>query len=264
MKASIIIPYKHNSERYDLFRACINSIPDNNKYEICIHETGKTPKLKLNNNNRYKYLFTHDETIFDRAWSINVGVRHLSTCNHLVLADGDIIFSKEWFDELDEKVESPVGRKIYNGFGQLIDLSIQGTRKYLNNPTFKFKDVDIKRVRRPKVMGAAGGVTFLSTDVIFDMHGIPEDFRGSWGGEDNAFMMKLIAYGYDIKQFKSTIYHLYHDSKTIRKNRRNRILIQNMKKMKLNKWELHTHKSINWGSIEINRNVDNADYTERD
>jgi GT2 family glycosyltransferase len=75
---------------------------------------------------------------------------------------------------------------------------------------------EISQIKHPAMGGAAGGAMFISRDLFFKIGGIPEDFYGSWGGEDNAFWAKLVHTGHEISKFTSTIYHLYHSPTTPR------------------------------------------------
>lgn len=202
---SIIIPYQHLPERESLFYACLeNLLRLCRGFEICIHEVGPSPHLNVPR--RCKYLFTKFNGVFHRAWAINRGVKELATGDILILMDGDLIITRKWVDEV-LNCDPPSA-----AWGRINWLSEEGTRKYLK--TRSIDDGSIERTRTPSRGGAAGAATAIRRDLFFNVSGIPEDFAGSWGGEDNAFWAKLSQLDYKFKSFKCTITHLYHPKST--------------------------------------------------
>jgi len=241
---SIIIPYQHSQERLSIFNACLdnlNTILDE-KVEICIHEAGKERSLWLGS--RYKYLFTPFLGIFHRAWVINRGVRKLASGSMLVLMDGDLIVDRDWASELLRCNE------VYAGYSSMNYLSKEATDKYLESGYIDKEGTE--RVRVPSIGGAAGGITIIPKHLFFTVKGIPEDFAGSWGGEDNAFLSKLRSLGYisRIKKLKSKAYHLWHKPTTVRD-----CLIQHkassMIRWSKSNWIKYLNKmEDNWGSSD--------------
>jgi len=109
--------------------------------------------------------------------------------------DGDLIVNSEWYKELIQCSEPSVG---------------WGRINWIN------KDDEVEKTKTPSKGSAAGAVTVIPKDLFYNISGIPEDFTGSWGGEDNAFWCKLTSLGYKFKSFNSTITHLYHSRSTPR------------------------------------------------
>lgn len=210
-KLSIIIPYMHNGDRWYLFEKCINEIHKNIKddpdFELCIHETSNERFIKDSFIKKYsiKYMFTKWTEVFHRAWAINVGARYLASGDGLIFSDGDLILTKEWFREI-KKINYPcvAWRVLYN-------LNKPGTDRYFKNGVI---EGPYERTRTPVLFGAAGGVGYCPTDIFYEVQGIPEMFRGTWGGEDNAFFAKLINFGYKFSIMDAKIYHMYHTHQT--------------------------------------------------
>jgi GT2 family glycosyltransferase len=135
-------------------------------------------------------------------------VKEMATGDILILMDGDLLVTPGWVSEvLSCNILS-------TGWGKLSDISEEGTLKYL-----KTKYIDsslVKSVRAPAMGGAAGGITVVPAKLFKYVGGIPEDFLGSWGGEDNAFWAKMKALGNEVNRFSSEVYHLYHSPSTPR------------------------------------------------
>ena len=206
MKHSIIIPYQHSEERLPLLYACLEKLTSLYNFEICIHEVGSESNLNLSS--KYKYLFTEYSGVFHRAWVINRGVKELATGDMLILMDADLIITPEWIREI-----IPC-RKLSIGWGRLSSLNDEGTAKYLKT---KYIDKDlIERTRTPSMGSAAGGAMIIPSNLFHKIKGIPEDFFGTWGGEDNAFWAKLKSFGYEIGKLTSEIFHLNHSPSTPR------------------------------------------------
>jgi hypothetical protein len=204
---SIIIPYQHSPEREPLLYACLeNLFRLHSGFEVCIHEIGVSQHFK--HPSKCKYLFTKFSGPFHRAWAINRGVRELATGNMLVLMDGDLIVNSDWVRELVSCKSLSVG------WGKLSTLNAEGTIHYLR--TCHINKSLIEKTKTPSMGGAAGGITVIPSSLFYSIKGIPEDFSGSWGGEDNALWAKLNSVGYKVKKFSSEIFHLSHSPSTPR------------------------------------------------
>ena len=205
---SIILTYQHSSEREPLFYACLSNLSRllGNDAEICVHEVG--PKRHLELPPKYKYLYTPYSGIFHRAWALNRGVKKLSTGSMLVLMDSDLIVSPSWAQEILTCKTPSIA------WQQLKLLDQEGTKTYLGSRYLN--DLTIYKTKHPSMGGAAGGAMIIPRELFYSLKGIPEDFLGSWGGEDNVFWAKLIRLGYKLGKFNSTIYHLHHSPSTPR------------------------------------------------
>lgn len=207
-KYSIIIPYQHSEERLPLLYACLKSLVkySNNQFEICIHEVGEKKHLDLPE--RYKYLFTKYSGVFHRAWAINRGVKELSTSDMLILMDGDLVVTRDWTSKVLQCKEVSIG------WSRLHLLNKNGTRQYLN--TEHINTDKIEKTKSPSMGGAAGAVAVVPRETFYESKGIPEDFIGSWGGEDNIFWSKLVTLGHRMNILDCDIYHLHHSPSTPR------------------------------------------------
>jgi len=239
MDYSIIIPYQHHPEREPLFYACLeNLLQLCRDFEICIHETGSSKHLNLPS--KCKYLFTEYSGIFHRAWSFNRAAKKLPTRNNLILMDCDLIVTPEWVSEVTQVTEPTVG------WGKLHWLSEQDTATYLR--TKQLSSVTPIRTKTPSIGSAAGAITIIPANIFHDLKGIPEDFYGSWGGEDNVFWCKLSQFGYKFKSLNCTVYHLHH-SKTTPQIRGIQKKALPMFYWNQSQWESHIEQSSEtWGS----------------
>jgi len=207
-KASIILTYQHTEERLPLFYACLTSLYDRlgNRVEYCIHEVGEERVLFLPD--KYKYLFTRYKGIYHRAWALNRCVKKLATTDKYVLMDSDLVVTSEWAKEVLSSHKQSIA------WGILNYLNSQGTKTFLRTKTIDRQNIE--RTKTPAMGGAAGAAMIVPRNLFYSVSGIPEDFMGSWGGEDNAFWAKITALGHPVKRFKSSIYHLYHSKSTPR------------------------------------------------
>ena len=207
MKYSIIIPYQHSEERLPLLYACIERILSLSKdFEICVHGVGEGQNLQLPK--RCKYALTKFSGVFHRAWAINRGVKLLATGDMLVLMDGDLLVTQSWISEVLSCSQ------LSAGWGKLSLLSKSGTEKYLRT---KYIDMaSVEKEKTPSMGSAAGGAMIVPSKLFHEVGGIPEDFLGSWGGEDNAFWAKLKVLGNEVGSINSGIFHLDHSPSTPR------------------------------------------------
>jgi predicted glycosyltransferase involved in capsule biosynthesis len=191
---SIILPFFYYDEhRYNLFRKTFEHLPLNDeRFEICVHEMGKEPFLDEFFTKNNKYLFSKFEGIFDRAWSLNVPAKHLATRNMLCLMDTDLLVSEDWKEEI-------VKCKTWSaGFGELRYLSSRATDIFLKTDKvveeyqyFVDGGQKARSIIVPKGAKGAGGITLFPRKLFIELKGIPEEFKGTWGGEDTAFFHKV-------------------------------------------------------------------------
>lgn len=244
---SFIIPYMYSQEREGLFLASLQNLTEHigkRNVEVCIHEVG--PKRTLPNWEgvpNYKYLFTKYEGVFHRAWALNVAAKHVATGNVFVFLDSDLLYTKSWFEEILTCNLPAIA------WGKMYFLDKESTRLYIEEDIFQPVKWEGRKIRKPHIDGAAGGASFIPRKIFFEVCGIPEDFRGTWGGEDNAFMAKITKYGYPLWRFKSILYHMYHEHKTAREMD---ILLRAKQMIKWSRkdWLKHTENIKQWGQVD--------------
>jgi GT2 family glycosyltransferase len=208
LEYSIVLTYQHTEERLKLFYACLTSVLEHiaGRAEICVHEVGTKRHLRLPA--RVKYKFTKYSGVYHRAWALNRCVKTLSKGDMLILMDSDLIVTQEWAEEILSTTTQSIA------WGKLSILSESGTTTYLN--TSYIDRSKIERIKSPSMGSAAGGAMIVPRALFYSVKGIPEDFMGSWGGEDNAFWAKLTHLGNKIGKFTSEIFHLHHSNSTPR------------------------------------------------
>lgn len=240
---SFIIPYMYSPEREELFFASLENLAEHIKdrdMEICVHEIGRERTLPDWHAKNYKYLFTNYDGIFNRAWALNVAAKHMATGDVFIFIDSDLIYTQQWFNEILLCASPAIA------WGKMYYLNMESTRLYLEKDIFQPVKAEERKVRKPNIKGAAGGASFIPRKIFFAVHGIPEDFGGTWGGEDNAFMAKIAKYGYPVLKFKSTLYHMYHEHRT---GRDMTILLKVKEMVDWSKedWLKHTRNIKQWG-----------------
>jgi GT2 family glycosyltransferase len=248
---SFIFSYQYSKSREPLLYVTLDNLEKaikpyitNYYFEICVHEVGidSTFAEERLASPLYRYLFTYNPSIFSRAWVLNTGVRHLASGNLLCLLDADILYTSEWVTEV-LKCTTPSF-----GWRKLHYLDQQATTNFLKSSIINTKQLTKRGIRKPSILGAAGGATIIPTNIYYEIGGIPEDFTGAWGGNDNALALKLKAYGYPLETLPCDLYHLYHEKGEMG----NRELHKKLKEMKtwtLLDWKKHTENSKNWGSL---------------
>jgi predicted glycosyltransferase involved in capsule biosynthesis len=162
-----------------------------------------------------KYKFTKYNGIFHRAWTINYGVKHISTGNILVLMDGDILLNDQWVNELKNKIRNKIVRPIIS-WSSMFYTDKKSTNKYLQTQEFEPVPHPTFGIQHPNIKKVIGGVTIIPRNIFYNVKGYPEDFRDTWGYEDNAFILKLLHSKYKLDFFNDTrLLHLYHEPTTV-------------------------------------------------
>lgn len=251
---SIIIPYMHTEDREPLLYACLRTLPQSTKklkIEVCIHEIGTQKKLDESLLQADKYLFTKYDGAFHRAWALNVAVKTMAKYSTLVLMDGDLIITDAWKKELITAGGPSIA------WGEMRYLTKKDTDYYLKTGLLQpnIKTWAERGIRKPAVYGAAGGITLLHRNTFFEVSGVPEDFKGIWGGNDNTFMAKIRRYGYRLQPMRSKIYHMYHSKNRPPTNEALQNLAKRMLRYDRNEWIAHTKKCKEWGIGDPNSNI---------
>ncbi|MDY6987897.1 MAG: tetratricopeptide repeat protein [Thermodesulfobacteriota bacterium] len=198
---SIVIPYMHDEWRLKLLKASLESMPGRD-VEICIVEVGKSQHVHqddIKHEAQVRYRFVYSDRPFNKAWVLNMGVKHLSHGEILVLSDGDLVFTPQWSTLLNE-TNSPVV-----AWSRLYVLDRVATEQYLQTGGLG-RPIGMWR---PTITGACGGVNIIPRDVYYETGGMVECFEG-WGGEDNATWARLVAFGYPFKYTDCELWHLWH------------------------------------------------------
>jgi predicted glycosyltransferase involved in capsule biosynthesis len=233
----------HSVERLPLLMKAIKALSD--EVEICVIEIGKKQHLTgyispLFYGKKYKYKFVKYDKIFHRGWAMNVGVRELSTGSKIVLLDADVIVSPAWSKEIKECDYPAVA------WGSMNYLTEESTQKFLNDD---FKYLVSEKIKTPGLLGPAGGITIIDRKLFYEVKGVPENFEGTWGGEDNVLFSKLIFFGYPFRHLKTGVIHLYH-SKSTPRNMNILLFAREMLRWTKKEWDIELERiGDNWGKI---------------
>jgi len=223
-KIAIIIPYQDtNDERFSLLLLCLDQFKIVKEYvDIFLHEMGERKTADLLKVTGYK--FTKNFKHFKKGWCINSIFREYILDSKLyskvVIFDTDIISENP--NVLIKGISS-----IENGqpWNSLIWLPLEITKhilyKYSNLVPYSYLIKSIEnnlsndvKTNEASMDNLAGGIQVISIKVFEQIKGIPEFFDGSWGGEDNAFWLKLTSLGYTYENYLNKVYHLFHQSRS--------------------------------------------------
>jgi len=209
---SVVIGYEHHERRLPLLLKCISSLQGVS--QLCIVESGPFKALNrevllsiLPDKTELKYLKIFTTTPYNRAWNFNIGVRHLATCDIIVLSDSDLVFPPDFIQVVLENVTSE--EYVGVAWNKIVYLNEKDTNDTLKLPRYEFVNTSPLRVAYPSKSGAAGGAFTCFRKTYFSFHGMDERFFGRTS-EDNAHWAKLEALGYEVRQLPVTLHHLYH------------------------------------------------------
>ena len=195
---SIIIPYQENPGRQKLIDCTCERIRD--LWHINVKQGQGSSHVEIIISKQ------EDNNIFHRAWVLNKGARK-SEGNLLMFMDGDLILPDNYFSMIENNC--PIV-----GWRRLHMIGPEVTRLYLGKKIGMNGLMSAPNIRKPNIDGNAGGITIIPRDIFFELKGFPEDFKNSWGGEDNTFWHKMEAFGYEFKSIDADVCHLYHEHKT--------------------------------------------------
>lgn len=249
--------FMYNEERMNLFDFCIKKLNEQiKKYninsKILIHEIGKDKKLDnvFISNNCDFYYFSEYDGIFNRAWGFNHVIKKFNFDKNvkLILIDSDLLVSDDWILNLNR-----INDKDFTiGWSGIWYLNEKYTNNVLHN-NIEIENLDKRNWKeigiyhKPNINGSSGGITFISSDLFLSVKGIPEYFKDTWGNEDTAFAHKVLKLGYKIKIYQQEVFHLHHNTKTI-KDENIKSKWDDIKNWNSKKWKKETEKlGNNWG-----------------
>jgi len=244
---SVIIGYEHSDDRIPLLIKCLKSLQD--CAEVCIVETGLRQEIpleelqKINSKMKVRYLKVYTTVPFNRAWAFNIGVRHLTTKDFLLLSDADLVFPANYLRDIEKLSYLKTSPAI--GWQKLHYLDLLDTKKTLELPGYEVNYKSAIRSVNPSRLGAAGAVHFSSREIYNKVCGMDERFFGR-AAEDNCHWIKLEALGYKIETIPSTLFHLFHKPYTLVTPLRSKVF--DMLSWTKEEWEDTLNYS--WGSLE--------------
>ncbi len=251
IKYSIIIPFMYNGNRFKIFEACIkclnNYLKDYNDVEIIIHETASKRYLTNDFIKKYniKYMYSKWDNIFHRAWALNVPVKHIAKGDTIILFDADILITDEWIKELFSCDKT----KAYIGWGMIYYMTQTSTKYYIEHNVLMN---DFIKIVEPEILniGPCGGITVIPKKSFIDIKGIPENNNKGYGGEDTWLCLKLMSMDIMSKNtFESSIYHLYHQHRTLASNIKSNIM-EKFRSYKKSNWIKNiTNIKDDWGKV---------------
>ncbi|RLI16880.1 hypothetical protein DRO41_00275 [Candidatus Bathyarchaeota archaeon] len=244
---SIVIPYEHHPLRLPLLTFCVKSLARSAQCEVCIVETGPTAYIHDHINafrewirKPFRYLKVFTFHPFNRAWAFNVGVKELATFEHVLLTDADLIYPPN-YQSILAQTRPPAA-----AWNRILYMSKEATERFLKSESLGGPYI---RSTTPEKMGAAGGAMWITKTIMNHVGGMPEkDFYGKYG-EDNAFWIKLEAFGYRVEAADITLHHLYHPNISTFVNPK-RLIVHDMLRWPREKWRMYQR---NWGYVDQNQ-----------
>ena len=200
---TLIIPYRHRSDRLMNLRRVLEWALGFQGIEIIIVEQDKSAKLPNYSLRGFKYFFVKSDLPFNKSLSFNVGLKY-STTEAIVFGDSDIIMDPNEFInglKLLEKYEC------VSPYSKVIDLEPQE----VGMPLQQLMSIDRPGRGETDIQKIclAGGIIMYRKDAIYKIGGFCEDFIG-WGGEDDyqSFKSKLLLSWYECP---ARCYHIWHE-----------------------------------------------------
>lgn len=253
---SIIVPIyipNYSTDRIPLFKAVLSKLPIGDpEVEVIIHEMGESPLVKEWLPGEYVYYFTRFSGVFDRAWAFNVIGKNFANGDMLCLLDADILVGDSWLPQIKQCKEYAIA------FNETRYLSSRVTKKFLETGRIIEEyqaDYDggqsVKRVMIATPYTNWGVTTLIPKKLFVSLKGVPEDFKGTWGGEDCALYYKMTTLGGVLPEtVGGVVYHLYHSPST-------KVDTEILKKEPImhswtvEQWRTHNENvGDNWGRID--------------
>lgn len=172
-------------------------------FRICVVDTSPSPVKEIISKflpENFGYIYKYKEE-FHKAWSINVGVKHLVKTPIFQLSDVDIIFGPYHLSTVMDKM---IKRNM---------ILISYTCHKLASEFYSYYIPDLKD-RECESVGCSPGIPTLNLKHFLSIKGMDEDFD-FYGYEDVDFQKRLefsVIDGRGIFNYQKNIhvYHLYH------------------------------------------------------
>lgn len=144
---------------------------------------------------------------FNKSWLYNVGVKHHSVTNNILLGESDIIFDPLYFSKLYKYVNSYKTSKNNwcIGWDKVVYLNEEKT-DVEDNPKFNHMNNCV-----PDIYYCCGMVVHFNKNFYWSIGGANESIKGA-AGVDNCIACRAKFASNDIMlKFPYTIHHYYHD-----------------------------------------------------
>ncbi len=216
---SVIVPFRRRDDMASrsleaVLRSLDMQTMERQRYEIIVVEASEAPTVSENTG--YRTIFAHcPGPHFRKSWAMNVGFRH-ATGDVLVFHDADILATETMLESIASRIgkSTPVVKPSF---------TVRDMNKRCTEDLHKLGD----RKNMPleeKLRAAPGGSVAVTRDAFLKVHGYNEGFVG-WGGEDDEFLIRLRACGWNPPDLGCELRHLWHthalrDPGQVRANRR--------------------------------------------
>jgi hypothetical protein len=156
-----------------------------------------------------EYIFAANDGIFNKCWTINVGVVNTShPAPSLCVLDADALVDREFVKRNLDRFDRP-GTGAFQPFRDALYLDAQASaRAAAERCASGAGSPDWRNLRGFLVRRTPGVCVWLRRDVFDTIHGWDERFEG-WGGEDLDVMVRL-QFAAALHFFDDPMLHLYH------------------------------------------------------
>jgi|GEM_PF-5862859 len=162
---------------------------------IVVEQSGQMDVKTLVTEEGGKYFFVEYTGLFNRSWGMNIAFWQ-SNGEHIVCTDSDIILEQP---DIREALIYLAEWEVINPYTKIFDL----TQEESQQSPFP------KHSKERTGLNMAGGILFIQRQAYVKIGGWNEEFEG-WGGEDNAFAIKILRIFISHLTLPGTAYHLWH------------------------------------------------------
>ncbi|MFY1693399.1 glycosyltransferase [Plantactinospora sp. WMMB782] len=213
----VVVPFRDG--RADAVRlrnalACLRALADQalprHRYHVTVVESDSRPRWReAVHPLADTYLFAPKDGPFNKAWTVNVGVRNSPVRTDLVcVLDADILVDRHFLLRNG-------ARFLHAGVGALLPyrnalyLDPAASRRAIARRCLEAApSAERESLRGFALRSPSGGCVWLRTELFHRVGGLDERFEG-WGGEDDDFAIRLGLWA-ALERYSDTLLHLYH------------------------------------------------------
>lgn len=250
-EVSVIVPFKRRDDITSrsleaVLRSLDMQTMERQKYEIIVVETA--PTATVPESTGYRTILAHcPGPHFRKSWAMNIGFRHAAG-DVLVFHDADILAPETMLESIAHRIgkSTPAVKPSFT----VRDMSRERTEDLHKLGPRK----EVLEGQRPR--GAPGGSIAVTRDAFLKVRGYNEGFVG-WGGEDDEFLIRLRACGWNPPDLGCELYHLWHthaarDPERIQANRQLLDHIRRLDRRAVRKY-IATSMSDDFGNAHAHR-----------
>lgn len=214
---AIVIPFRATPDSQDrvvnlaaVLNALSHQTHPREKYRIIVVESDGEPRWR-EQFARYcdRYLFAPCPGLFNKSWTVNVGVVHGARPSELVcIMDGDMLVDHDFISRNVQRFQEP-GTQAHWPYRDLLCLddwaSERARQRRCLESAAKVSTDDLRGVYMRR---SPGGCIWVRESLFTRIGGMDERFAG-WGGEDEDFAWRVERYA-PLDSYRDVLTHLHH------------------------------------------------------